>query len=175
MSAHARHPHPPRRPRRARHRRRVGPVGVAVAAVLLAGCTTPASPAAPRAALRALLADLAAGDVAGACRAVTPTAVADLARAFDGSTCAQTLSAATGYIRVRSGEQAAVAGASVLPTVDIPLSPAPFRAGSTTTTLRVSYRDPVLGEQQELDVGLRLDGDVWRVDSGIAALFTLLS
>lgn len=150
-------------------------VGAGLVCVALAGCGAAGGSSAPRAALRTFLADLAGDDVAGACATLTPNAVAELARAFQGSTCGQTVATAARYVMLRSGERAAIGGATILPTVDIPLSPAPFRAGSTTTTLRVSYRDPVLGEQQEADIGLRLVAGGWRVDSGIAALFTLLS
>jgi len=170
----ARHVGPPGHPRLDRLVGLVGLVGVALVAGVLGGCGTSAPPG-PRDAVRTLLADLAADDVPGACATLTPSAVADLARAFRGSTCTQTLRTLAGYVQVRSGERAAIAGASILPTVDIPLSPAPYLPGSTTTTLRVSYRDPVLGEQQQLDVGLRLVGGRWLLDSGIAALFTLLS
>jgi hypothetical protein len=156
--------------------RGIGLLGLAAVLLGLSGCGVDAAArAAPRAALQTFLADLASGDVQGACRTATPRAVSDLARAFNGSTCAQTMATVTHYVEARAGEQAAVHSAVVLPTLDIPLSPAPYRRGSSTTTLRVSYEDPVLGEPQELDVGLRRVGGSWRVDSGIAALFTLLS
>jgi hypothetical protein len=149
-------------------------LAAALAGLAAAGCGT-ASDAGPRGALQTALADIAAGDVAGACGALTPAGAAELRQGFGGATCAATLTTAVGYVKARAGERAAVGGAKVLQAVDVPLSPAPYRSGSSTTSLRVSFDDPVLGgEQQEFDVGLRLAGGRWRVDSGIAALFTLL-
>jgi hypothetical protein len=147
---------------------------VALAGIAVAACGAPAG-GGPRDALRSVLDGIAAGDVAGVCRNLTPAATAELRRDFGGASCTATLTTTVSYVRVRAGEQAAVRGARILPTVDIPLSPAPYRPGSTRTSLRVAFDDPVLGEPQELDVGLRLLAGRWQVDSGIAALFTLLS
>jgi hypothetical protein len=143
-----------------------------VAAFVLSGCGS-TSAKGPRDALSALLTALASDNAAGACRTLTPAA-AELRRGFGGSTCLRTLTTAVGYVAVRTGEPAAIRHATVLPTLDVPLSPAPYRDGASTTSLRVSFHDPVLGEHQEFDVGLRRADGVWRVDSGIAALFTLL-
>jgi hypothetical protein len=146
----------------------------ALAGLAAAGCGA-VSDAGPRDALGSLLADLASGNVSGACSDLTAAGTADLRPGFGGATCDATLTTAVDYVRARAGEQAAVGGATVLPAVDVPLSPAPYRSGSSTASLRVSFDDPVLaGEQQEFDVGLRLTAGRWQVDSGIAALFTLL-
>jgi hypothetical protein len=146
---------------------------VALAGLAGTGCAS-TSDSGPRHALLSVLDALGSGNVAGACGKLTPAAAAELRRGFGGATCPRTLATAAGYVRARTGEQAAVRGARILPAVDIPLSPAPYRAGSPTAALRVAFNDPVLGQRQEFDVGLRLVGGRWQVDSGIAALFTLL-
>jgi hypothetical protein len=160
--------------RRSRMRVALAAALAALTGLAGAGCGA-ASDAGPRDALRSLLAALASGNVAGACSDLTVAGSAELRPGFGGGTCAATLTTAVDYVRARAGEQAAVGRARVLPAVDVPLSPAPYRSGSSTASLRVSFDDPVLGaEQQEFDVGLRLTAGRWQVDSGIAALFTLL-
>ncbi len=149
-------------------------VTVLLATALLAGCGGKHD-AAPRAALQTFLARLAAGDVDGACATATPAAVAELARDFDGDDCPETLTAATRYVRTTPGQRVALKGARILAQGDTPLSPAPTRADATVAQFRVSLRDPVLRRTQKLDVTLRRGGTTWRVDAGVAALFTLLA
>jgi hypothetical protein len=142
-------------------------------ALLACGCGSGPRPG-PRPALTALLARLAAGDVGAVCAALTPNAVAELAVDFRGRTCSQTLSTAARYVALRQGERAAVAAATVLPTLDVPLSPPPYRAGDTVARLRIAFEDPVLAQSQTFDVTLRLAGGAWKVSGGLSALFTLL-
>jgi hypothetical protein len=149
-------------------------VTLLLALVLLAGCGGEHD-AAPRQALQAFFAYVVAEDVSGACATATPAAVAELARDFGGGDCAETLAAVARYVRTTPGQRAALARAHVLKQGDTPLSPAPTRAGATVTQFRVSLRDPVLRQTQKLDVTLRRRGGRWRVDAGVAALFTLLA
>lgn len=148
-------------------------VTVVCAFALLAGCGD-THDAAPRDALQAFLAHVVADDVNGACASATPAAVAELARDFRGHDCATTLGAVARYVRTAPGQRRALERARILAQGDTPLSPAPTRAEARTTSLRVQLRDPVLRRTQKLDVTLRRAGDGWRVDGGVAALFTLL-
>ncbi len=143
-------------------------------ALLACGCGSGADPG-PRPALTALLAHLAADDVSAVCAALTPSAAAELAVDFRGRTCSQTVSTAARYVALRQGERPAVAAARILPTLDVPLSPAPYRGGETAARLRVAFDDPVLAQPQTFDVTLRLAGGVWKVSSGLSNLFTLLA
>jgi hypothetical protein len=150
----------------------------ALLAVLLAGgCGAGggAQPPAPSPALTALIADLASGDVAAVCAALTSGAATQLAGEFGGRTCSQTVGTAARYVGLRQGERQAVAAARVLPAMDVPLSPAPYRDGATVARLRVSFDDPVLAEPQSFDVDLRWAAGRWRVSGGLDALFTLLA
>ena len=108
------------------------------------------------------------------CRSLSARAQAELARDFGGANCPATAAAAVRYVRDRAGLRAAVRGVTILPTSDIPLSPAPQRAGAASVALRLVVDDPVLGSRQAFDVGLRRIGGRWRVDAGIAALFTIV-
>lgn len=144
-------------------------------AFAVAGCGEPAAEQlGPRAAATAWLQRLAGGDVAGVCRSQTPRAVAELARDFGGADCTQTATATARYVLGRKGMRDAVRGVEILPTLDVPLSPAPQRAGAATVALRLVIDDPVLGTRQAFDIGLRRSGERWRVDRGVNALFTLV-
>jgi len=127
----------------------------------------------PRAGASAYLERLAGGDVRGICRSLTATGAAELARDFGGTTCSATAAAASRYVAARPDLRDAVRGATILPTLDIPLSPAPQRAGARAAALRLVIDDPVLHSRQALDVRLRLERGRWRVDEGVNALFTL--
>lgn len=165
------------RRRRGRRAHAAGAAGLAVVAVAfaVAGCGEPAAERlGPREAATAWLQRLAGGDVAGVCRSLTPRAVAELARDFGGTDCTQTSTRAARYVVGRKGMREAVRGVEILPTLDVPLSPAPQRAGATTAALRLVIDDPVLGTRQAFDVGLRRIGGRWRVDRGVSALFTLV-
>ncbi len=148
-------------------------IPVVCALLLLAGCGGKHD-GAPREALDTFLAHVAADDVNGACATATPAAVAELARDFGGDDCSETLAAVARYVRTAPGQRAAFQGARILEQGDVPLSPAPTRAEATVTQLRLQLRDPVLRRTQKLDVTLRRSGH-WRVDVGVAALFTLLA
>jgi hypothetical protein len=150
-------------------------LAIAIAiAIACGGCGGSAAPGdGPREAARAFLARLASGDVTGVCRSLSPAGAAELARDFGGATCRETAAEAARYVAVRSSMRAAIRGVRILPTLDVPLSPAPQRAGATSAALRLVIDDPVLGSRQALDVGLRLTGGRWHVDSGVDALFTL--
>lgn len=164
-------------PRRAALRRRCAPraLPAALAAVALASCGAPAADdAGPRAAVAALLARLAGGDERGICRSLTASAAADLRRDVGGSTCAATAAAAARHVATVPGLRAAVRDVAILPTLDVPLSPAPVRAGAQTAAVRVVIDDPVLGSRQALDLRLRMQRGRWRVDDGVGALFTIV-
>lgn len=150
-------------------------LGVALAAlVVCAGCGT-GDASLPRKSLQAFLAGLAASDVDRTCGLLAADAVAELAHEFGGASCGVTTHTATRYVMNRAGERAAVQTAVILPTMDIPLSPAPFRSGTTTTRLRLAFHDPVLDQRQDIDVTMELIRGRWRVGRGIEALFTLLA
>ncbi len=139
----------------------------------LAGCGERAGDGGgARAAAHAFLERLATADVSGMCRSLSPAAVAELARDFGGASCSQTAQAAARYVASTRGLRSAIRGVRILPTLDIPLSPAPARPGATTVALRLVIDDPVLASRQALDVRLRLTGGRWRVDGGVNALFT---
>lgn len=153
---------------------RAGPLLAAlVASVALAGCGERAADPAPRAATAAFLDRLASGDVRGICRSLTVAAAAELARDFGGTTCARTAARAARYVAARPAVRASIRGVTILPTLDVPLSPAPHRPGARTTALRLVVDDPVLGSRQALDIRLWLAAGRWRVDGGVNALFTL--
>jgi len=162
-----------------RRRRRAVP-GATVAFVValslaLAGCGDEAQERLdPRAAAAALMQRLANGDVRGVCRSLSARALAELARDFEGSSCPATAAAAVRYVRDRAGMREAVRGVRILPTSDIPLSPAPRRAGMQRAALRLVVDDPVLGSRQAFDIVLRRIAGRWRVDGGVAALFTIV-
>jgi hypothetical protein len=149
-------------------------ITVVLATALLAGCGGEHA-AAPRQSLQTFLASLAAGDVPVACATATAAAVAELARDFGGRDCVETLTAVGRHVRTTPGPRLALARARILAQGDTPLSPAPTRADATVTQFRVSLRDPVLRRTQKLDVTLRRRDGRWRVDAGVAALFTLLA
>jgi hypothetical protein len=128
----------------------------------------------PREAAAAFLQRLADGDVRGMCRSLSANASAELARDFGGVTCAESATAAAHYVASRDDLRRAVAGVRILPNIDVPLSPAPYRAGATTTALRLVVDDPVLHSRQAFDVALRRDGGRWHVNAGMQALFTLV-
>ena len=149
-------------------------LAIALVALALAGCGERAADAdGPRGAVAAFLQRLATGDVHGLCRSLSPAAVAELARDFGGSSCPQTARAAARYVASERGLRSAVREVTILPTLDVPLSPAPQRPGASTTALRLVIDDPVLGTRQALDVRLVLAAGRWRVDRGVNALFTL--
>jgi hypothetical protein len=158
-------------------RRRAGaaPALLAAVSLALAGCGDRAQePLGPRAAAAALMDRLARGDVRGVCRSLSPRARVELALDFGGSSCRATAGAAVRYVGDREGMRQAVRGVRILRTSDVPLSPAPQRAGAATAALRLVVDDPVVGSRQALDVVLRRIAGRWRVDSGIAALFTIV-
>jgi len=143
--------------------------------VALAGCGGRAQERpGPRTAAAALMDRLADGDVGGVCRSLSSRARAELARDFGGASCPATAAAAVRYVRGRDGMRRAVRGVTILPNTDIPLSPAPQRAGAAHGALRLVVDDPVLGSRQAFDVLLRRIAGRWRVDRGIAALFTIV-
>ena len=149
-------------------------LATALVALALAGCgERAADDDGPREAAAAFLQRLATGDVRGLCRSMSAAAVAELARDFGGSSCPETAKAAARYVATARGLRSAIEEATILPTLDVPLSPAPQRPGATTTALRLVIDDPVLGTRQALDVRLVLAAGRWRVDSGVNALFTL--
>jgi hypothetical protein len=152
--------------------RRLG-IGLFAAALVASGCGGSKVPD-PRPTVAGVLAGLAAGDVAAVCGALGPRAVAELAVDFGGASCAGTVATATRYVSRRAGERAAVAAARVLPAMDLPLSPAPYHAGDRTARVRISFHDPVLGQDQLFDVTVARAGRGWQISSGIDALFTLL-
>lgn len=143
------------------------------AALTLMGCGTDAD-GAPRAAARTFLQHLDSGDAAGMCAGLTSRGVAELARDFGGSTCLQTTRAVARFVRSAPGQRRAIAGARVLESTDLPMSPAPYRAGTDSTALRIAFDDPVLDRPQQADVQLRRIAGRWRLDLGVAALFTIL-
>lgn len=160
-------------------RRRAGVGAAAAVALALSGVLTGCGDEArerlgPRAAAAAFLERLANADVPGVCRSLSVRAQAELARDFGGSACPATAAAAVRHVRDRPGLREAVRGVRILPTSDIPLSPAPQRPGAARVALRLVVDDPVLGSRQALDIALRRIGGRWRVDSGIAALFTIV-
>ncbi len=128
----------------------------------------------PRAAAAALMQRLANADARGVCRSLSTAAQIELARDFGGSTCPATAAAAVRYVRDRAGMREAVRRVRILPTSDIPLSPAPQRAGNARAALRLVMDDPVLGSRQAFDIVLRRIDGRWRVDGGVAALFTIV-
>lgn len=147
-------------------------VGLSLA---LAGCGEKAQERhEPRAAAAALMERLANADARGVCRSLSARAQAELARDFGGPSCSATAAAAARHVRDRPGLREAVRGVRILPTSDIPLSPAPQRAGTDRVALRLVVDDPVLGSRQAFDIVLRRIGGRWRVDGGIAALFTIV-
>lgn len=159
--------------------RRAGVSAVAASvlalAIALSGCGDKAQERLdPRAAAAALMERLANADVRGVCRSLSARAQAELARDFGGSNCPATAAAAVRYVRDRAGMRKAVRGVRTLPTSDVPLSPAPQRAGATRAALRLVVDDPVLGSRQAFDIVLRRIDGRWRVDGGIAALFTIV-
>lgn len=143
------------------------------AALALTGCGTDAD-GAPRTAARAFLGHLERGDAPGMCAVLTPRGVAELARDFGGSTCLQTTSAVARFVRTAPGQRRAVARARILESTDLPMSPAPYRADADATALRISFHDPILNRRQTFDVMLNRTGGRWRIDLGIAALFTIV-
>jgi hypothetical protein len=160
----------------AAHRPAWGALVAALVLVALAGCgdTRTADRAGPRQAASALMARLASVDVAGVCGVLSAHARAELAVDFGGSSCPQTAAATVRYVRDRTGMQRAVRGVRIYPTLDVPLSPAPQRAGAATVPLRLVYDDPALHSTQAFDILVRRIGGRWRVDSGISALFTIV-
>ena len=165
--------------RRRRAAGRAGTGGLAAVVVALSialpGCGDEAQERLnPRAAVAALMERLANGDTHGVCRSLAAHAQAELARDFGGTSCAATAAAAGRYVRDRTGMRDAVRGVRILPTSDIPLSPAPQRGDTNQAALRLVVDDPVLGSRQAFDVVLRRIGGRWRVDAGIAALFTIV-
>jgi hypothetical protein len=167
---------PPRRDRGRHRRARLSAALVAASALALAGCGgTPArDPHGPREAATAFLQRLASGDVRGMCRSLSGNGSAELAHDFGGVTCAESAAAATAYVAERDDLRRAIRGVRILPNIDVPLSPAPLRAGATTAALRLVVDDPVLRSRQAFDVGLRREAGRWRVDAGMQALFTLV-
>lgn len=160
-------------------RRRAGPVAwaalVLALSIALAGCGDEARERLnPRAAAAALMQRLANADARGVCRSLSARAQAELARDFGGSNCPATAAAAVRYVRDRAGLRDAVRGVRILPTSDVPLSPAPQRAGTGRAALRLVVDDPVIGRRQAFDIVLRRIGGRWRIDRGIAALFTIV-
>lgn len=129
----------------------------------------------PRKGMSAFLRALAAGNVTNLCRDMSTAAVSELATNFRGSTCPATAGSMTRYVAHTAGEREAVATTVILPTLDVPLSPAPYRAGEKTTTLRLIIADPILRQDQAFDVTLRRNGGRWVVDGGVVAMFTLLT
>jgi hypothetical protein len=165
--------------RRSTRRPRAGAWRAVVAVLALsvapAGCGDGGpDPNGPRAAAAALMDRLVDGDVGGVCRSLSARARAELARDFGGASCPATAAAAVRYVRDREGLRRAVRGVTILPNTDVPLSPAPQRAGASRVALRLVVADPVLGSRQAFDIGLHRIGGRWRVDSGIAALFTIV-
>jgi hypothetical protein len=155
-------------------RGRAGLLAALVVALGVAGCGgRAAGDDGPREAAAAFLERLATGDVAGLCRSLSAGAARELARDFGGTTCRETAAEAARYVAVRPGARNAVRGVTILPTLDVPLSPAPYRAGDGTAALRLVIDDPVLASRQALDVRLRRVAGRWRVDGGVDALFTL--
>jgi hypothetical protein len=154
----------------------IGALAALVAlSIALAGCGGKAQERLdPRAAAAALMERLANADARGVCRSLSTRAQAELARDFGGSSCPATAAAAVRYVRDRTGMREAVRGVRILPTSDIPLSPAPQRAGTARAALRLVVDDPVLGSRQAFDIVLRRIDGRWRVDSGVAALFTIV-
>jgi hypothetical protein len=125
--------------------------------------------------MSAFLRALAAGNVTNLCRDMSRAAVSELATNFGGSTCHATAGSMTRYVAHTVGEREAVATTTILPTLDVPLSPAPYRAGEKSTTLRLIIDDPILRQDQAFDVTLRRIRDRWVVAGGVTAMFTLLS
>ncbi|MDX6719814.1 MAG: hypothetical protein QOJ63_2068, partial [Solirubrobacteraceae bacterium] len=127
-------------------RRRAGVVAAVALSIAPAGCGEEAQERLnPRAASAALMERLANADARGVCRSLSARAQTELARDFGGSSCPATAAAAVRYVRDRAGMRDAVRGVRILPTSDIPLSPAPQRAGTTRAALRLVVDDPVLG------------------------------
>jgi hypothetical protein len=161
-------------------RRRRAPSGALAALVValsiaLAGCGEKARERLnPRAAATALMDRLASGNARGVCRSLSARAQAELAPDFGGTSCPAMAAAAVRYVRNRAGMLEAVREVRILPTSDIPLSPAPQRAGTARAALRLVVDDPVLGSRQAFDIVLRRIDGRWRVDGGIAALFTIV-
>jgi hypothetical protein len=159
-----------------RRRRVVAAAILLVCTAAAAGCGDGRAPDGhgPREAAAAFLQRLASGDVRGMCRSLSANASAELANDFGGVTCAESAAAAADYVAARDDLRRAVAGVRILPNIDVPLSPAPYRAGATTTALRLVVDDPVLHSRQAFDVALRRDAGRWQVDAGMQALFTLV-
>ena len=148
---------------------------VGALSIALAGCGDRSTERlGPRAAAAALMDRLANADVGGVCRSLSAPARAELALDFGGSSCPATAAATVRYVRDHPGMREAVRGVRILPTSDVPLSPAPQRAGTASAALRLVVDDSTLGSRQAFDIVLRRIDGRWRVDRGIAALFTIV-
>lgn len=150
-------------------------VALLATVVALGGCRDAADrPDSAAQSVASLLRALASGRLAQVCERLTQSGVAELRRDFGGSGCEQTARRTIDFVARLPRQRKALENATVLPTLDVPLAPGPARPIKGSARVRVLIHDPVLGVAQTLDLGLRRTRGRWAVQSGIAALLTVM-